>query len=238
MNKKIISFSLYGNNKKYVENAIINSQIYRKIYPGWKCYFYCHINVNMKYITKLIQNKCTVFIINETFDDENTAINHSQLWRFKPLDDDTVDVLICRDVDSILNTKEALAVEEWLKSNKKFHIMHDHFKHDGCVILAGMWGCKGKLFQTSYNGIINEYMKKYDLSKWKGIDQLFLRDVVWNLIKDDYIAHGHCEMVTKMYGLVTKDYPPPRKYINKYDFIMEHLHFIGQVNNMYWKFDL
>ena len=36
---------------------------------------------------------------------------------------------------------EQEAVEEWLNSNKKFHIMRDHPDH-GTEILGGTWGCK------------------------------------------------------------------------------------------------
>ena len=36
--------------------------------------------------------------------------------------------------------RERDAVDEWIASNKTFHIMRDHIWHDGIEILAGMWG--------------------------------------------------------------------------------------------------
>ena len=35
--KKIISFSLWGNNAVYVLNALVNADLALKIYPDWIC---------------------------------------------------------------------------------------------------------------------------------------------------------------------------------------------------------
>ena len=40
-NKKIISFSLYGDDVKYSLGAIRNVEFAKKYYPGWICRFYC-----------------------------------------------------------------------------------------------------------------------------------------------------------------------------------------------------
>ena len=39
--KKIISFSLWGNNKGYYDGAVKNILLAQKIYPDWICRFYC-----------------------------------------------------------------------------------------------------------------------------------------------------------------------------------------------------
>ncbi len=38
--KKIISFSLWGNNKKYLNGALLNYSAQPYIYPDYKCRFY------------------------------------------------------------------------------------------------------------------------------------------------------------------------------------------------------
>ena len=65
----------------------------------------------------------------------------SMFWRFMPASESEVDVIICRDTDSRLSLREKAAVDEWLKSDKGFHIMRDHPAH-GFPILGGMWGAK------------------------------------------------------------------------------------------------
>ena len=52
-----------------------------------------------------------------------------------------MDNFVSRDLDSLFSHREQAAVEEWLKSEKCFHIMRDHPAHDE-VILAGLWGTK------------------------------------------------------------------------------------------------
>ena len=59
----------------------------------------------------------------------------ASLWRFLPLSDPLVDVVLSRDLDSALNEREAAAVEEWLQSGANFHLMRDHPKH-GTEILG------------------------------------------------------------------------------------------------------
>ena len=50
-------------------------------------------------------------------------------WRFFPTLDPQVDVFISRDLDSRPNKREIAAVEEWLRSDKYFHVMRDHPAH-------------------------------------------------------------------------------------------------------------
>ena len=59
-------------------------------------------------------------------------------WRFLPLMDPTVDRMLCRDMDSIITHREVAAVHQWLDSNVKFHLMHDHPFHCALYFL----GCK------------------------------------------------------------------------------------------------
>lgn len=40
-----------------------------------------------------------------------------------------------------ISSREAAAVEQWLATNKTFHVMRDHPQHD-TTILGGMWGAR------------------------------------------------------------------------------------------------
>jgi hypothetical protein len=53
--------------------------------------------------------------------------------------DPTVDRYIIRDIDSRLNTRERIAVEEWIQSKMPLHSIRDHPNH--ChTFNGGMWG--------------------------------------------------------------------------------------------------
>ena len=57
-------------------------------------------------------------------------------WRFFPSLDPQVDVMVSRDLDSLISAREAAAVQEWLASDKQIHVMRDH-PHHGTVMLGG-----------------------------------------------------------------------------------------------------
>ena len=50
------------------------------------------------------------------------------VWRFLPLLDPQVDVMVSRDLDSRLGPREVAAVTQWLEQDTSlpFHVMRDH----------------------------------------------------------------------------------------------------------------
>ena len=66
-------------------------------------------------------------------------------FRFLVAVDNEVDRYIIRDVDSRLNSRDRIAVEDWIRSGRKVHVLRDHVNH--CIPMnGGMWGgVKGAL---------------------------------------------------------------------------------------------
>jgi len=134
--KKIISFSLWGDNPKYCVGAIKNSELREKYYPDWVCRFHVHKDVPSEYIESLESSDGTEVVI------EDRAANWTGMfWRFEPISEEDVSVMLSRDCDSRLNQREADAVSEFMNSEKLFHIMRDH-PHHGFNVLGGMFGVK------------------------------------------------------------------------------------------------
>lgn len=179
--KRIISFSLWGTDKRYLIGAIRNSELCNKIYPGWICRFYVDEDVDESIKKELLMNNSEIFIKKK---------NHEYspyLWRFLSAADPEVDIMLSRDCDSRLSIREKVAVEEWLESDKNFHIIRDH-PHHRYHIMAGMWGCRNKIL----NNIDS------DINVWSNIlnkqnDQIFLRDIIYpkiihtSMIHDEFI---------------------------------------------------
>ena len=140
--KKIISFSLWGDNPVYTQGAIRNAELAKEIYPDWVCRYYIGKSTPNDIVVKL-QNFDNTEVIVMDSDGDWTGM----FWRFYPASEGDVDVMISRDCDSRLNNRERDAVNEWLSSDKGFHIMRDHPWHK-TSILGGMWG--------SRKGIVNE----------------------------------------------------------------------------------
>ncbi len=177
--KKIIAFSLWGDNPKYTIGAIKNANLASQIYPDWTCRFYVGKSVPKEIIFYLKKVKNTEIVEMEESGDWT-----GMFWRFYPASEDDVEVLISRDTDSRLNFREKIAVDEWLKSDKQFHIMRDHPYHSSHLILGGMWGVK--------NPFLNEMKKEIDSYKknsfWQ-VDQNFLTEIIFPKIKDNCLVH-------------------------------------------------
>ena len=177
--KKIISFSLWGNHPVYVAGALRNAELAAEIYPGWTCRFYLGRDVSHELVQKL-----GAFPHVETVTVPEPPGWRGMFWRFYPAAESDVEVLLVRDVDCRLNRREAGAVLEWLGSSKGFHIMRDHPQHR-TEILGGLWGLKHSVLPSLRKQI---YRYKPDESFWQ-IDQNFLRDVVFPLIRNNACVH-------------------------------------------------
>lgn len=178
MNKKIISFCLWGNNPKYTIGAIKNANLTNEIYSGWISRFYCGKSVPEDIINQLKSiDNCEVVLM-----DENGDWN-GMFWRFLPASESDVSVMISRDCDSRLTLREKLAVDEWLNSNKDFHIMRDH-PHHGIEILGGMWGVKYPLLKD-----MKTYINDYSKGNFWQVDQNFLKEKIYPLINNNVFIH-------------------------------------------------
>ncbi|MDR0479337.1 MAG: hypothetical protein LBH31_05950 [Burkholderiaceae bacterium] len=61
------------------------------------------------------------------------------MWRLLALDDPQAHRILFRDADSVISRREADAVQQWLASGKRFHMMRDWWAHTE-LILDGLWG--------------------------------------------------------------------------------------------------
>jgi len=179
---KLITYALWGDNPKYNIGAIKNCDLASIHYPDWISRFYVAKNTPEKTIKILESKKNTQVIeINEVGDWRFT------IKRFIPFSEKDVEVFISRDCDSRISSREVTAVNIWLNSNKKFHIMRDHPFHGNFPILAGMFGAKNGII-TDIEEKMKEYIKK-NIKETYHFDQIFLLNYIWPLIKNDNLTH-------------------------------------------------
>lgn len=115
----------------------------------------------------------------------NQDLRQKLSWRFKVANDGSVDRFLVRDVDSVLSQREVLAVHEWQKSDKSFHVMRDWWTHPD-LILAGMWGGRAGILPDIWSLLLSY---KPPHLETPNVDQWFLLDRVWPLIKNDLMIH-------------------------------------------------
>lgn len=192
----IIAFSLYGSNKRYTDGAIENSDLLHSIYPGWIMRVYHDDSVPAHVLTYLANNQ--VELVNMTL----SPIVSKTMWRFVAVADPFVERVCFRDTDSRLSIREKTAVDVWMSSDKKYHIMRDHPSHNrNHPMLAGMWCAIGNAIPD-----IRKKISDYGGRDYFFHDQDFLQDKVWPLAQYDAVQHDSfsCER----YGALP--FPLPR----------------------------
>lgn len=197
-----ISYSIWGENKVYTYGIIENVLDAQHFYKGWI--------VRVHYNDTVPQN-----IIDWLKTQDNVQLVHhpgmkmkasNTLWRFEDLfiKDATT---IVRDADSRITQREVDLVNEWLESDRDFHIIRDAKEHT-CPIIAGAFGVKNNCLEyiTVPTGSRNinepplafipgsELMKLYleNLPKERDVyivDQMFLYSYVYPFIVNKSMIH-------------------------------------------------
>ena len=165
--KRLITFSLWGQNPKYLVGAIKNAELAKKVYPDWICRFYVGQSVPAPYLYQLEDMAHVEVIRRAEFGDWR-----GMYWRFEPAGDLDVEAIISRDTDSRLSLRESAAVDAWLASDKGFHIMRDH-PHHGYPVLGGMWGAKAGVIPN-----MRELINAYSQQDAYGTDYKFFADTI------------------------------------------------------------
>ena len=185
--KKVISFCLWGSEKRYVVGLIENIKLAKLYYPEWICYVYIHkkslIDNNLWDKLKPFDN-VEIMVKN---DDEVIRSKRWMLWRIEPMSDPDVELFISRDIDTRILLREVLAVRQWIDSGKDVHIMRDHPQHYN-KILGGMFGVRTVKFRTyDWQGLIESYYKLF--GEFEN-DQHFLEKYIYNMTSlEDKVIH-------------------------------------------------
>jgi hypothetical protein len=176
----VITYSLYGNSERYLDGALENADLATKYYPTWQMRIYHDHSVPKSILDELKKKKVRLIQV-----DDNILINSNKMnWKLAVASDPQVDRFILRDIDSRLGMRERVAVEEWIRSKKKFHVMRDHPNHDHDPISGGMWG-------AIQGAIPNLVMSKLKDNKNNAFwaDMTWLSKEVWPIAQTSLIQH-------------------------------------------------
>lgn len=208
---KVISFSLWGDNNvkhcscnDYFIGAIKNAKLALKIYPDFECWFYIHKETVPENIINELKNISNTKIIFK-YGDLNKI--KPMTWRFESIDDPEVEINLSRDTDTRFLLREKLAVQEWIKSDKIFHIMRDHPHHTFCI-LGGMFGVKKNNIIKSWKNLIDTTITQ---NTNRDYDQTFLKNIIYPKILNYCFVHSSFNIFKNEY------YKPfPISYCDKF----------------------
>ncbi len=215
--KKVITFSLWGDNPKYLTGVSENIKLVKTLYPEYECWFYVHKPTVPDNVIDIINSYDHTKII---YKHDGLMVGKPMMWRFEAIDDPDVEIMLSRDLDSRIYEREVIAVNEWLQSGKLFHIMRDHPLHHKCYILGGMFGTKKNDKIPSWTNLIKNYKQN---GTW-GYDQYFLRDIIYPIIISDVMIHS--SSITYPNETIY----PFIKYDSDYKFVGENIDSNGNCN--------
>jgi hypothetical protein len=183
MGMKVFSFSLFGNDPIYTIGTIKNVDIIKDLFPEWGVFIYTDKDESNGIIQELIKKGCVI-----RYESNQNWFNST--WRFKAITEDNVSVMVCRDSDSRISTRDVAAIDEWLESDYDYNIIRDHPIGHHWKMNAGMWGAKKTEFILDINNKLQRYhQNNTTLTGHKNFDQFFLRDVIYPNIVDNSLIH-------------------------------------------------
>jgi hypothetical protein len=219
MSKNVVAYSLWGDNPMYWIGALKNIDLANRLLSDFISRFYIDKNCKSELINTIKGKNVEVVLV------DSKDSFHGMFWRFWASEDPEVDIFLSRDCDSRISEREVAAVNEWLKSDKDFHIMRDHPYHT-VPILGGMWGCR--------NGILRDIKISKQIENWnkfsrKGIDQDFLGQVIYPYIRNKAMEHSEFGL---RFGVDIRPFPSLR---NDYEFVGDVFDENDERHPEYWK---
>ncbi|XP_042855238.1 uncharacterized protein LOC122242091 [Penaeus japonicus] len=202
--QRVVSYVYYSKTGKSVKGSMAYkkylSQLYNtvdvigRVYPGWMVRI--HHNVTIQ-DTVAMAELCRIYCDHDYVDlchahdlpgfgNMNERGLTGMMWRFAVMGDPTVETFLSRDTDSWVLDREVAAVEEWLASNRTFHVVHDHPRH-GPVILGGFWGAHNKDLDLMRS--LRDTMYSKPQTERYGHDQRLLKSVLWPVARTNVLNH-------------------------------------------------
>ena len=102
-------------------------------YPDWEIYIYHDTTVPSNIIDKLTKHKY-VKIINMF----NSSIVNNMSWCLLVASETDVERYAIKNINTRLSLREKSAVDDWITSGKRIHVMRDHPSHSQYATNSGM----------------------------------------------------------------------------------------------------
>lgn len=209
--KKVFSFSLYGSAEKYWHGMYKNIELIHQQFPEWFIYIWIGEGVPEDVILQLSDSKNVQLISTN----ESGHINMS--YRFFSIDYPEVEIMCVRDADSRITARDAACIEDFVNSDKLFHIIRDHPNHHHCI-MGGIWGVKKQFMNVNLQLVFKQWKQRNSATEfWNDMD--FLRSTFYPHCIPHSMIHDELQQLE------------PQEYHTPFRIPLDNQkqHFIGQV---------
>jgi len=189
--KKILSYVLWGNEGRYWGNVPYILVANSSIYPDFIMRFYVHRDAASHSLFSLLETLADKFE-NVELEVVGESYSGTQLttWRMKPLWEEDVELLFCRDLDYIINAPARQSVQYFL--NHPEHLIHNmrSYHLHTAPYMAGLCGFRCPQVRQKIEPFAASFLKYIE---WGQGNVAYCRDWRWGcdqaLLRDFF---GHC----------------------------------------------
>ena len=162
---KVFSFCLYGTEDNYYLGLRENIKIIREYFPEFEIYVYKGV------CTPEWQFDSSINVIETGLEGGS-----NMFLRYSPIS--FSDVGFVRDADSRITERDRWCINEFLSSDKEYHVIRDHYWHRS-FISGGMFGWKSSINVKIEPSLNFNY----------GDDEKYMNNLLYPLIKDKLLVH-------------------------------------------------
>jgi hypothetical protein len=126
--------------------------------PGWQLRFYLKEDVPADVRQELQELGADTIVLKDT-----SKLGFGMNWRFLASEDASVDAFVSRDCDSRLSLRDRYAIEQWMGTDKPFHVVRDHPSHASYPLMGGTWGAKNAVWSKgkSLKDLLAEFVGRH-----------------------------------------------------------------------------
>lgn len=191
--KKTISYSLFWCGKD--DHALLYSNGLRAIcrahhtlFPGWEWRVHHDGTLNRCQKASVLLRYEQAGLVKLVDVGAESAICRAMLWRMIPIWDESISHTICRDLDSLLTPRDAVATRQFVDSGAALHALCDNPQH-GAPIMGGLCGFRNPLFKAITGMETFDSMVSGFKLNQHGDDQILLMDRVWPALQNNLCEH-------------------------------------------------
>lgn len=228
---RIIATTLFGNNPRYLDGFIdfMESTRVLKKYNnvtdplwGYETFTYrvyvakrnpANPNIqteikratSQEFIDALLKMGCEIAYVDNNM--PSVALDATS-WRFmvaaEPMQPGERLRYLIRDVDWLVTGAEGVAIGEWINSGNEFH-REDLFPTTLGPIKAGLW--EGMHTGVSLFSELRNYVERYPYRLFYGDDEMFIRDMMWPVMKyhGSLMTHYYAPSIQTLLGNAYND---------------------------------
>jgi hypothetical protein len=181
----VFSYCIYGSQDKYCLGLIKNLEQIAIFYPDFETHIAVGNDVPDHYIQKYKEFKNTKLTIYS-----DITGGRLMSYRFFPIDNPEVDLMLSRDADSRLTERDRWCIDQFLKSDYQLFTIRDHIYHER-ELMGGQWGMR-RLPKFSMQSAYDIFKAMYSNVDRYYSDQDFIRDYIYRPNVTQCVAYTSC----------------------------------------------